>query len=64
MTSTVNTLRGSRVIDGVRVSVSYTKENEKLYLCVKLSNDADAELLWKGEKYALTIGENRFELDI
>lgn len=64
MTSTVNTLRGSRVIDGVRVSVSYTKENEKLYLCVKLSNNADAEFLWKGEKYALTIGENRFELDI
>ena len=64
MTSVVNTLKGSRVIDGTKVSVSYTKENGKLSISVMLSDDRSAQLVWKGEKYALSKGENSFELEI
>ncbi len=60
MTETVNRLSGSRVVDGVRISVAYTKEEGSVHLTVTLSEDADATLVWGDETYPLSAGENRF----
>jgi hypothetical protein len=61
MTETVNRLSGFRMVDGVRVSVAYTKEAGIVCLTVTLSEDADAALVWCGETYPLATGENIFQ---
>ena len=61
LTSAVNRLKGSRVVDGVRVAVAYTREEGKTALTVTLSEAIDATLTWSGESYALAKGENRFD---
>ena len=60
MTEAVNRLSGSRVVDGVRVAVAYTKTEGSLLLTVTLSEDADATLAWGDKTYPLAAGENRF----
>ncbi|MBE6653627.1 MAG: hypothetical protein E7610_09485 [Ruminococcaceae bacterium] len=60
MTETVNRLSGSRVVDGVRISVAYTKEAGSIHLTVTLSEDADVALTRCGEAYPLAAGENHF----
>ena len=60
MTETVNRLSGSRVVDGVRISVAYTKEAGSIRLAVTLSEDTDAVLTWCGETCPLAAGENLF----
>ncbi len=60
----LNRVSGSRILPLGQVSVSYTKTESTIDLCITIPQGIDADFEFDGSREQLSAGENRFNLPL